>query len=102
MTYTTRTTWIGHKYGCRVFDGDVLVVEGRCLSRDQIGATFRDLMRTIDKCGGDEFTSSARSRKFEEGNPTASVMHYWGGKFNAEMTGAVRVDCPVIGLTGEE
>lgn len=78
--YSTRTTWLGREYGCRIYSEDVLVVEGRCQSRDQIGATFRDLLRTLDKCSGDEFTSSARKRKFQEGNPVASVKHYWGGK----------------------
>ena len=83
MTYTTQTTWLGHEYGCRVFDGEVLVVEGRCPSRDLIGATFRDLLRTLDKCGGDKFTKAARRRKYKDGNPVAQVKHYWGGKSNA-------------------
>ena len=77
MTYTTKATWLGTEYGCRVFFNGVPVVEGRCLTRDLIGATFRDLLRTLDKCGGDEFTSAARKRKFKEGNPVASVKHHW-------------------------
>lgn len=31
--YTTKTTWLGSCYGCRVYYNDVLVVEGRCSSR---------------------------------------------------------------------
>lgn len=77
---TTKSTWLGKEYGCRVFDDGVLVVEGRTEFRDQIGAVFRDLFRTLDKCGGDAFTSAARKRKFKEGNPITSCVHYWGGK----------------------
>ena len=53
------------------------MVEGRCKNRSEIGATFRDLLRTIDKAGGDEFTSAARDRKFKEGNPILEVKHIW-------------------------
>ena len=80
MTYTTKSTWLGDEYGCRIFFGDAVVVEGRCKSKDMIGATFRDMLRTIDKCGGDAFTHSARMRKYKAGNPIASVKHYWEGK----------------------
>jgi hypothetical protein len=78
--YTTRVTWLGNAYGCRVYFENEIVVEGRAPTRDLIGATFRDLLRTIDKCGGDRFTSAARERKFKEGNPMASVVHWWRGK----------------------
>jgi len=83
MTYRTKTTRLGREYGCRVYDDEVLVVEGRAARRDQIGATYRDLLRTLDKCGGDAFTKAARRRKDRVGNPVANVKHYWGGKFNA-------------------
>lgn len=79
-TFTTKATWLGHEYGCRVFAGGKLVVEGRCLTKGLIGPTFRDLLRTLDKCGGDEFTSAARKRKFKEGNISIGVKHLWGGK----------------------
>ena len=79
MTYTTKATWLGSEYGCRVFREGRLVVEGRCLTKELIGATFRDLLRTLDKCGGDSFTSAARRRKYRDGNPLASVKHRWGG-----------------------
>lgn len=78
--YSTKVTWIGNQYGCRIFYDGVLVVEGRCSSKSLIGATFRDLFRTLDKCGGDEYTSAVRLRKNKEGNPVTSVKHYWGGK----------------------
>lgn len=84
MTYTTKTTWLGNKYGCRVFRNGNLVVEGRCQSRDLIGPTYRDLLRTIDKCGGDAFTGAARKRKFKEGNMSIDVKHWWSGKLNAK------------------
>jgi hypothetical protein len=80
--YTTKCTYLGRNkgYGCRIYRNDVLVVEGRCSNRRLIGPTFRDLLRTLDKMGGDEFTSAARKRKFKEGNLRTSTIHYWGGK----------------------
>jgi hypothetical protein len=78
--YTTKSTWLGREYGCRIFYDGKLIVEGRCETKDQIGATFRDLLRTIDKCGGDQFTTAARKRKYKECNIVASVKHYWGGR----------------------
>lgn len=88
MTYRTKTTWLGRRYGCRIYEGDKLVVEGLADRRDQIGAVYRDLLRTLDKCGGDAFTSAARRRKYKAGNSVASVKHYWNGrKFNADIPG---------------
>lgn len=76
--FVCKVTCLGnHGYGCRIFHDGVLVVEGRCRSRGLIGATFRDLLRTLDKLGGNRFTSAARERKFKEGNPIASVKHLW-------------------------
>ena len=75
--YTTKAVWLGNEYGCRVFNNGKLVLEGRCQSKDLIGATFRDLLRTLDKGGGDKFTNAARHRKWREGNPVVSVKHIW-------------------------
>ena len=75
--YTTKTTWLGRQYGCRVFHDGKLIVEGRCPTRDLIGPTFRDLLRTLDKCAGDAFTNAARSRKFKKGNKSIGVKHRW-------------------------
>lgn len=77
---STRVTWLGKEYGCRVYQDGRLVVEARCPTRDLIGPTFRDLFRTMDKLGGDAYTKAARRRKFKDGNTRASVKHYWGGK----------------------
>ena len=78
MTYELKATWLGTEYGCRVYKDGALVVEGRCPTRDMIGATFRDLLRTLDEIGGDEFTSVARERSQREGNTVVSVDHIWG------------------------
>jgi hypothetical protein len=78
--YTTKATWLGNEYGCRVYNGDRVVVEARVKTRDEIGPAFRDLLRTLDKLGGDAFTSAARVRKYKEGNKSIGVNHYWGGK----------------------
>lgn len=78
--YTTKCTWLGNQYGCRVFFDGQLIVEGRCASRDLIGPTFRDLLRTIDKgFNGDEFTHAARMRNGKNGNKAIGVKHLWGG-----------------------
>lgn len=79
--YSTKCTFINRNtgYGCRIFYNDKLIVEGIAPNKFLIGATFRDLFRTIDKCGGDKFTSAVRKRKFKEGNPVISVKHYWNG-----------------------
>jgi hypothetical protein len=74
---TTKTTWLGHEYGCRVFRDGHLVVEGRCPSKDLIGPTFRDLLRTLDTLGGDAFTSAARKRRYKIGNTVYDTRHYW-------------------------
>jgi hypothetical protein len=42
-----------------------------------VGAVFRDLLRTIDKCGGDKFTNAARHRRYKEGNIETNVKHRW-------------------------
>lgn len=78
--YTTKVTWLGREYGCRIFYDGELVVEARVTSRHEIGAAFRDMFRTLDKCGGDQFTSAVRKRKYREGNPVMFVKHYWKGK----------------------
>jgi hypothetical protein len=77
MGYTTKATWLGKEYGCRIFQNGKLVLEGRTPFRMEIGPVFRDLLRTIDKCGGDKFTSAARKRKFREGNLCVNVKHIW-------------------------
>lgn len=75
--YTTKATWLGNQYGCRVFYQGELVVEGRCPTRDLIGPTFRDLMRTMDKLCGDAFTSASRARNWKDGNRYVPVKHIW-------------------------
>lgn len=79
--YSTRATRLGNgEYGCRVFRGGTLIVEGRAQERAMIGPVFRDLLRTLDKLGGDAFTKAARARKYRESNACAQIKHYWGGK----------------------
>lgn len=76
--YTTKATRLARGYGCRVFHDGTLVVEGRANHRNEIGAVFRDLLRTLDKlAGGDAFTSAARRRKWRDGNLSVSVKHRW-------------------------
>lgn len=82
--FTTKVTWLGTRYGCRIFDNGELLVEGRCELKTQIGATFRDMFRTIDKAGGDAFTHAARNRKWKEGNQVAQVRHIWDKEKRSE------------------
>ncbi len=74
---TTKATRLGNKYGCRVLHDGVVILEARCETRALIGPTFRDLLRTLDKCGGDEFTAAARRRKFKDGNIQCYAKHIW-------------------------
>lgn len=77
--YTTKCTYLGAKlgWGCRVFHDGELVIEAIAPERILIGPIFRDLLRTLDKGGGDKFTYAARERKFKEGNICVSVKHIW-------------------------
>jgi hypothetical protein len=75
--YTTKTTRSEKGYYCRVLCNGRPVVEGEALSKSEIGPVYRDLLRTLDKLGGDSFTSAARKRKFKEGNETISIKHIW-------------------------
>ena len=75
--YSTKVTRIKQKFHCRIFYSGVFVVEGIAETRIDIGPTFRDLFRTLDKLGGDKFTSAVRKRKYEEGNAVLSVKHFW-------------------------
>lgn len=78
MGYTTKVTWLGKSYGCRVFYNDALVVEGRVATKKEIGPAFRDLLRTIDKTGnGDSYTKAARYRNNKPGNLLLGVKHIW-------------------------
>lgn len=83
MSYTTKATWLGKRlgYGCRIFnEHGKLVLEGRCAKREEIGAVFRCLLRTLDKdLDGDEFTSAARKRRYRPGNLILDVKHRWRG-----------------------
>mgnify|MGYP001593160294 CR=1 FL=1 len=80
LNYTTKATWLGKEYGCRIFMNGKLIVEGRCPTKDLIGPTFRDMMRTLDKgFDWDDFTGASRERKYKEGNKVTQVKHYWGG-----------------------
>ena len=74
---TTKATWLGHEYGCRIFYDGRLVLEGMCPSRDLIGPTFRDLMRTLDKLGGNKFTWASRHRRCKPGNVVYDTIHTW-------------------------
>ena len=37
-TFTTKATWLGNQYGCRVFQNGKLIVEGRTPNKAEIGA----------------------------------------------------------------
>ena len=75
--FTTKVTNINGVFCCRVFYSDTPVVEARVKSREEIGSAFRDLLRTLDKCGGDEFTHAARVRTYKDNRITEHVKHHW-------------------------
>lgn len=78
--YTTKVTRTKDGYFCRVSIKGVPRVQTKVSSRQEIGPAFRDLLRTLDKCGGDRFTNAARHRSWKEGNRAARVKHEWLGE----------------------
>jgi hypothetical protein len=77
VAYTTKATRLQRGYGCRVYRDGVLIVEARCKTRQDIAPTMRDLLRTLDKLGGDAYTSAARRRIGKPGNAQIAVRHLW-------------------------
>jgi hypothetical protein len=75
--YSTKVTYLKDFWGCRVLYKGKPVVEGKAYSKREIGPVLRDLMRTLDKLGGDRYTHSARMRKRKEENISMSTKHYW-------------------------
>jgi hypothetical protein len=75
--YTTKVTRTKDGYFCRVSFKGTPIVQAKVSSRIEIGAAFRDLLRTLDKLGGDKFTNAARYRKWKKGNLTREVKHEW-------------------------
>lgn len=77
--YTTKVTYLKgcKQYGCRIYYKGKLTLEGRASCRAAIGPVFRDLMRTLDKLGGDNYTSFSRKHKYKEGNTPIDVKHIW-------------------------
>lgn len=60
--YSIEVTKINNKFHCRLFRLDEVVDEVACELRLDIGYVCREMLRTIDKGGGDDFTSAARNR----------------------------------------
>jgi len=80
MFITTKSTWLGNEYGCRVFCDGELVLEARCNSRMLIAPTFRQLLRALDTLGGTRYTSEVRKRMYRPGEIVAEkvkVRHIW-------------------------
>jgi hypothetical protein len=77
--YTTKVTRCGSGWICRVSHDGKPVVQTKVISRLHIGPAFRDMLRTIDTCGGDTFTDAARNRKSKPGNISIDVKHNWVG-----------------------
>ncbi len=57
--WTTKVTRLGDGYGVRVFKGGVLHSEGKAATRMDVGPVLRDLLRWVDKGGGDSPMASA-------------------------------------------
>lgn len=75
--YTTDTTRTSDGYFCRVSFQGIPIVQTKVKTRVEIGPAFRDLLRTLDKLGGDKFTRAARNRKHKEGNTNAYTKQEW-------------------------
>lgn len=77
--YTTKVTRHKNGWFCLVLRCGEPVVQTSVENREDIGPAFRDLLRTLDKGGGDAFTKAARYRQWKDGNKSASVRHKWEG-----------------------
>ena len=75
--YSTKLTNVNGTYCCRVLYDGTPIVEARVDNRQDIGPAFRDMLRTLDKLGGDKFTNAARYRNWKEGNAYRPVKHIW-------------------------
>lgn len=75
--YTTDVTRTKDGYYCRIMLQNRPLVQTKVSCRKEIGPAFRDLFRTIDKMGGDEFSHAARYRKWKDGNLAIHVKHEW-------------------------
>ncbi len=75
--YTTDTTRMRNFYFCRVSINNKPVVQAKVKTRQEMGPAFRDMLRTLDKLGGDKFTNAARYRKWKEGNMSGQFKHEW-------------------------
>lgn len=75
--YTTKVTRTRGGYLCRVSRAGRPVVQAKVKTPMEIGGAFRDLLRTLDKLGGDRFTSAARHRNGKNGNRSVPVKHQW-------------------------
>lgn len=60
--YTTKLTAMRGFWWCQIQRRGKPVVQAKAFKRDEIGPTFRSILRTLDKLGGDRFTSAARER----------------------------------------
>ena len=75
--YTTKATRTKGGYFCRIFRNGKAILQAKVESRMDIGGAFRDMLRTLDKGGGDAFTSSARYRNGAGDNKLKHVKHEW-------------------------
>jgi hypothetical protein len=75
--YITKVTKIKDIYICQIRYLNKPIVQTKVKLRAEIGPAFRDLLRTLDKLGGDKFTSAARQRINKEGNMMLFVKHEW-------------------------
>lgn len=61
--YKIKVTRINNRYHCRLYREDKIIDETACNLRLDIGYVCREMLRTVDKCGGgDDFTHAARMR----------------------------------------
>ena len=55
----------------------IFYASGVLMGGSAIAILLRDLLRTLDKCGGDAFTEAARNRIGKNGGKAVQVKHIW-------------------------
>lgn len=62
MNIVIKTTKIKNRWHARLIVDDKIFDEMACSLREDIGWICREMLRWLDKTGGNEFTSAARKR----------------------------------------
>lgn len=73
---TTKVTYLGNCYGCRIYNNDTPIVEVRVKDKTEIQPAIKDMLRTLDKLGYDSNMAHA-SRVRNNNMPVNKYRFIW-------------------------